>query len=189
MGQRDAGSIEFGGQAGKPFALRAEERWICVQTQAHKEMLAADNLRRQDYQCFVPSVFRQVRHARRVHTMLKPFFPRYVFAVLDLVRQPWRPVLHTIGVSSVIMGSERPKVVPEGIVEALIGATDSAGSLDFRDGLRVGQKVRLLTGPFADFVGRLERLDDKGRVAVLLDVMGGERRLWAERAAMQALSS
>jgi transcriptional antiterminator RfaH len=33
--------------------------------------------------------------------------------------------------------------------------------------------VKILTGPFADFVGTLERLDDQGRVKVLLDMMGG----------------
>jgi len=34
------------------------------------------------------------------------------------------------------------------------------------------QSVRILTGPFADFVGKLDRLDDAGRVRVLLDMMG-----------------
>jgi len=32
--------------------------------------------------------------------------------------------------------------------------------------------VRILTGPFAYFVGTLERLDDAGRVRVLLEMMG-----------------
>jgi transcription antitermination factor NusG len=32
--------------------------------------------------------------------------------------------------------------------------------------------VRILTGQFANFVGTLERLDDAGRVRVLLEMMG-----------------
>ena len=35
-----------------------------------------------------------------------------------------------------------------------------------------GQLVRILSGPFTDFVGTLERLDGAGRVKVLLDMMG-----------------
>jgi transcriptional antiterminator RfaH len=34
--------------------------------------------------------------------------------------------------------------------------------------------VKILTGPFADFVGTLEWLDGQGRVKVLLDMMGGK---------------
>jgi transcriptional antiterminator RfaH len=32
-------------------------------------------------------------------------------------------------------------------------------------------------GPFADFVGELEYLDDNGRVRVLLEIMGGKMRV------------
>jgi transcription antitermination factor NusG len=34
-----------------------------------------------------------------------------------------------------------------------------------------GQRVRIQCGPFSDFVGTLERLDEMGRVRVLLDMM------------------
>ena len=39
-------------------------------------------------------------------------------------------------------------------------------------GLTEGQCVRILSGPFADFVGTLARLDGAGRVQVLLELMG-----------------
>jgi transcriptional antiterminator RfaH len=34
--------------------------------------------------------------------------------------------------------------------------------------------VRVSAGPFADLVGRLQQLDDSGRVRILLEVLGGE---------------
>jgi transcription antitermination factor NusG len=57
-------------------------------------------------------------------------------------------------------------------VEALIARTDEANLTLFEAGLTKGQTVRILSGPFADFVGTLERLDESGRVRVLLDMMG-----------------
>jgi transcription antitermination factor NusG len=63
-------------------------------------------------------------------------------------------------------------LVPEGIVESLIERTDESNLTRLDDGLAPGQSVRILTGPFADFVGTLERLDEAGRVRVLLDMMG-----------------
>ena len=61
--------------------------------------------------------------------------------------------------------------VPVGIVESLIEQSD--GNVTRLDtGLVKGQHVRILSGPFADFVGTLERLDEAGRVQVLLEMMG-----------------
>ena len=50
--------------------------------------------------------------------------------------------------------------------------TDEANLTLFTSGLTTGQSVRILSGPFANFVGTLERLDDAGRVRVLLEMMG-----------------
>jgi transcriptional antiterminator RfaH len=57
-------------------------------------------------------------------------------------------------------------------VEALLEHTDEANLTLFQTDLRTGQLVRILTGQFANFVGTLERLDDAGRVRVLLEMMG-----------------
>ena len=57
-------------------------------------------------------------------------------------------------------------------MEALIEHTDEANLTLFQAGLSTGQTVQILTGPFANFVGTLERLDDAGRVRILLDMMG-----------------
>jgi transcriptional antiterminator RfaH len=49
--------------------------------------------------------------------------------------------------------------------------------VQFDYALRQGQIVKVAAGPFADLVGRLDRLDDKGRVSVLLEFMGGSVRV------------
>jgi hypothetical protein len=38
--------------------------------------------------------------------------------------------------------------------------------------LKEGQRLKVTAGPFADLVGQLEWLDDKGRVRLLLELMG-----------------
>lgn len=61
------------------------------------------------------------------------------------------------------------------MVEALVAACDARNVLRF-DGngrLRIGDRVRILAGPFADKFGVLERLGDQGRVRLLLEIMGG----------------
>jgi transcription antitermination factor NusG len=59
----------------------------------------------------------------------------------------------------------------------LIATTDDTNGVDFRDTLTLGQDVRFLTGPFAEKIGRLVSLDEAGRVAVLLEILGSERQI------------
>jgi len=77
-------------------------------------------------------------------------------------------------VVTLVMNGGEPSRVPAGIVEGLIAFSTEKGVIRFDHQLSPGQKVKILTGPFADFVGTLERLDDQGRVKVLLDMMGGQ---------------
>ena len=91
--------------------------------------------------------------------------------ILDLERDRWLSVRSTVGVAALFTQNGRPVPVPVGVVESLIERSD--GSLVRLDaGLIKGQNVRILSGPFADFVGTLEQLDDDGRTRVLLKVMG-----------------
>ena len=51
------------------------------------------------------------------------------------------------------------------------------GNIDFKFSLREGQSVKVTAGPFADLIGNLEKLDEKGRVRILLELMGGTVRV------------
>jgi len=177
------GRIDEDGVAGE------ESRWVCVRSQAKKEIFAAENLRKQEYDCYLPIVTKTVRHARRTKVVKASLFPRYMFVRLNRSEQQWRPILGTFGVSDMVMERGRPKPVPVGIVEALLEATNADGCTDFRHQVSVGQKVRLMSGPFYDLVGRLEKLDERGRVSVLLDILGGQRIVLADRATLQPVAA
>jgi transcriptional antiterminator RfaH len=71
------------------------------------------------------------------------------------------------------MQCDMPQPVPQGVVESLIASTDQNGLLCLEQRLRVGSSVRLTAGPFAEQLAILDRLDDSGRVRVLLNIMGG----------------
>ena len=140
----------------------------------HREASAQFNLHRQGYRSFAPGLRRTIRHARTMRNVIAPLFPGYIFVILDLSADRWRCVNSTIGVASLIMGVEQPTPVPPGIVEALVAATESSGTVRLDRDLEIGQKLRILSGPFAETLCRLAHLDDKGRVRVLLEFMGAE---------------
>jgi transcriptional antiterminator RfaH len=152
--------------------VQAGERWFVVHTHPKREWRAEAQLVNQGFRVFIPKRLKTVRHARKFTTVLAPFFPRYLFVALDPAQHRWRSVNGTFGVCSLVMVGESPQPVPVGVVEAMIAATDSNGRQVIDSNLEVGSSVRLLAGPFADQLGRLSRLDDAGRVHVLLEIMG-----------------
>lgn len=151
---------------------------------AHQESRAQLNLNRLGFRSFVPRLRRTVQHARRLRDTLKPLFPGYIFVTINLSKHRWRSINGTFGVASLIMGAEQPKPVPPGVVEALVASCENCAVVRLDDGLDIGQKVRILSGPFAETLCRLVHLDDRGRARVLLEIMGMEVAAQLDRSAI-----
>jgi transcription antitermination factor NusG len=97
-------------------ALSDCERWYAVHTLPFAEARSEGQLHRQGFRTFQPKRHKTVRHARRLSTVEAPFFPRYLFIVLDLARHQWRSVNGTFGVSRLVMWGEQPHPVPSELV-------------------------------------------------------------------------
>ncbi len=166
------------------LALEPNERWILVHTQPKSERKAELHLGAQGFRTHCPQIHKTIRHARQLRNVRAPLVPRYLFLILDPNRDRWLSVRSTVGVSTLVTCHDRPTPVPEGVVEALIARTDEANLALFEAPLIAGQKVRIVSGPFADFVGTLERLDDAGRVRVLLDMMASAVPIALHRSAL-----
>jgi transcriptional antiterminator RfaH len=148
--------------------------WYAVYTQPHAEAKAFEHLLRQGYSPYLPRYRTRVSHARRRQILLRPLFPRYLFAGVDRAAMPWRPILSTFGVTDLVRTGDEPTPVPAEIVAA-IREREEAGVFDRVDpqrSLRLGDLVRVTTGAFEDMVGRLVELREQDRVVVLLELLG-----------------
>jgi transcription elongation factor/antiterminator RfaH len=156
--------------ARRSLALAGDERWFLVHTLPKSEGRAEVHLRAQGFRTYLPQISRTIRHARQFRNVQAPLFPRYMFLILDLSRDQWLSVRSTIGVSTLFICEGRPIPVPAGVVEDLMSSHDqTAERLDL--GLAKGQSVRIMSGPFAELIGTLDRLDAGGRTRVLLEIM------------------
>jgi len=159
-------------------------RWFVAHTQPHRETRALVHLTHQGFRAFMPRYSKTVRHARQFRTINAPLFPRYLFIELDLDRDQWRSVNGTFGVSHLIMEGDRPKPIRSDAVSDLIAIADRAGTVSLGPTLLPGERVRLVTGPLAGQIGELVALDDNGRVRVLLDILGAQTTVRADRAGL-----
>jgi transcriptional antiterminator RfaH len=160
------------GAASAEFGPREGRRWYAVQCLSNRETGAAAHLENQDFPVFLPRRRKTRRHARRIETVLAPFFPGYLFVTLDLSRDRWRSVNGTYGVARLVMQGEAPAPVPAGVVEGLQQCCDDEGAIHWQGEIKPGQRVQIVDGALTELVGQLERLDSLGRVRVLLDILG-----------------
>jgi len=102
---------------------RSGPRWFVIASQSQAERRALDHLQQQGYEVFLP--LRTVRrcHHHVMRTLEVPLFAGYLFTQFDAHREPWRPILSTLGVYAMLRRSDgTPDPVARGVVEALQAA-------------------------------------------------------------------
>jgi transcription elongation factor/antiterminator RfaH len=157
--------------------MGSDMRWYAVRTHVHQEQRAQAQLENQGYQTCLLLIAKSVRHARRILNVKAPLFPGYLFVSLDITQQQWWPINSTYGVMGLITGGERPRTVPHGVVEVLEGLIQDNGLIEFTPKIQVGSRVEVVAGPFVGMIGELARHDGKGRIEVLLEIMGQQVRV------------
>lgn len=153
-------------------------RWYAVRTQPRAEERAQLNLRNQGFEVFTPRVARSVRHARRQEWRLSALFPGYTFIRLDASRQRWRPVDSTFGVASILKVGNAPAPLPVGLVEQLQALADENGAVTgLTEIIAVGDRVRVIGGPFDNWIGEVLSLPEKDRLLLLICMATRDVRL------------
>jgi transcription antitermination factor NusG len=159
-------------------------RWYCVETERAREAEVRDRLDDQGFGQFLPLVI-AMRPFRPGILQAKavPAFPGYVFVRFDAKADRWRSIIYTRGVKGLFCSSrDVPTPVPQRQMDVLLAlGYDRPIAEDPRPKLiEAGAKVRITTGPFADFDG-VCLWDDGKRVALMFDLFGHSNRVTVAR--------
>lgn len=146
--------------------------WLLAQVKPGGHDLAARNLERQRFVPFMPRRMQRVTAGRKKVDRPRPLFPGYVF-VGAFEAAPWRAIHGTYGISRLVTrGGGVPQPVPKALIDELRGRCGPDGLLLPPRQLAPGDAVRVVSGPFAELVARVERMTEAERVAVLVEMMG-----------------
>lgn len=152
--------------------------WHLVLCKPNQNHIAFKHLSRLDLDLFMPQHDVERRWRGRVLMAQRPVFAGYIFFSTGLAQAAWRSVGTTPGVSRIIgFGKAGPARVPNEIIAGLMQRCDASGRLQPDQDFAVGDTVRIASGPFADFVSEIEKIDANQRVHVLLEVLGGQTRV------------
>jgi transcriptional antiterminator RfaH len=149
-------------------------RWFVVLTKPASEQVAQVNLERQGFRVYSPRLSRPLFQRGRWVDRIVPLFPRYVFVQLDVARQSLSPVRSTSGVAALVRFGGEPKVVPNVIVDSLIGRADPESGLHHLSdrAFKRGAPVSIVAGAFSGLDGVFEREAGEERAVVLLHLLG-----------------
>jgi transcriptional antiterminator RfaH len=151
--------------------------WFLAQMKPNCVSIAERNLTRQGFRTFLPTEEVTRERQGKFVTAHRPLFPGYIFLSFDIKEGHWRKVNSTFGISRLVSFDREPAVVPLDLVSQLMLRCDATGRLLPPRLLKPGDQVMLTTGPFASFVGEVEKIAPDRRVWVLLEIMGGQTRV------------
>ena len=148
------------------------KEWFILQFKSNSHHLAAKNLNRQGFETFLPLHETTSRRLSRFINTSKPLFPGYMFIKFDRAESQWHKINNTYGVSRLITFNSLLKSIPTKFVDSLMKRYDSSGKLIPIQKLKEGDRVKILKGPFADFIASVENYESEQRIWVLMDLMG-----------------
>jgi len=116
----------------------------------------------------------EIKGGKKV-TSLKKVFPGYILVRMNLDDDSWYTVRNTPGVTGFVGASSKPTPLSRREVERFLGVQkeEDKPKPRYKPEWEVGDSVRVITGPFADFNGRIEDIDlDQSKVKVLVNIFG-----------------
>jgi transcriptional antiterminator RfaH len=157
--------------------------WSVVFTKPRQEAVARENLVRQGFLAYLPMLKQSKRRRGRWVGVVEPLFPRYLFVALEFGVQDLSPIRSTLGVVDLVRFGLEPATVPGGVVESLMAAEDPSAAchLGRTEPFRKGDRVTIASGPLAGVEAIFQESTGKGRVCLLLDLLGQANRVQIDR--------
>lgn len=156
---------------------------LCRPNQNH---IAFRNLTKAGFPAFMPRHHTSRRWRGRQIDGLRPVFGGYLFFSTDPAAPRWHEVTRMPGIGSLVKTSpQNIGCVPSSVVTGLMLRCDADGCLMPEDDFRQGEVLRMTCGPFAGFVGTVEKIDQDSRVYLLLDMLGRKTTVTVSHVAVE----
>jgi transcriptional antiterminator NusG len=115
----------------------------------------------------------EVKEGKR-RTVERRVFPGYILVQMIMTEESWYVVRNTPGVTGFVgMGNEPTPLRPEEVAQIIKRMEADAPRIKVT--YSIGQKVRIIDGPFNDFIGTVDDIDmERAKVRVMVSFFGRE---------------
>jgi transcriptional antiterminator NusG len=157
--------------------------WYVVHTYSGHEAKVAEQLRQRVIsmgledkvsEVLIPTQDKiQIRSGKK-ETVKEKIFPGYLLIRMVLTDQSWLTVRTTPGITGFVGLGTKPTPLETEEVKAIQKFSEIKAP-KFKAKFSLGEAVKIIDGPFADFLGTIDKIDeDKGRLRVLVSIFGRE---------------
>ena len=164
-------------------AKKNQKRWYIVHTYSGYENKVKVNLeKRIEYMNMGDKIFR-IEVPQKTVTQMKSgkkqekeekIFPGYVLVEMIMDEDSWYVVRHTAGVTKFVGSAKKPIPAKDSEIKKIINRSTSQTQKIELD-VKVGDKVRIISGPFADFdADIIEVYPDKSKLRANVSIFGRE---------------
>ncbi len=158
-------------------------KWYVVHTYSGHENKVATNLKQRiDTMKLAGKIFDIVVPTRNIVTVKhgkkeeqkEKIFPGYILVKMVLDDESWLAVRTTQGVTAFVGAGNKPTPISEREVETILKFMQMEAP-KYKASFSVGEAVKIVDGPFADFLGTIDSIDEeKGKIKVLVSIFGRE---------------
>lgn len=144
--------------------------WYAVHTRSRHESTVCDGLSLKSIDAFLPKIEAWSRRKDRRKKIQVPMFPGYLFVQLATADNHTRlDILKTAGVVKILgtTGGNIPIPVPDETIEAIRRLVDSKVEIQHYRYPRVGERARILDGPFREIEGIVVKADPRKDLFVI----------------------
>src|SRR6266550_2634803 len=114
----------------------------------------------------------EIKDGKRRHVQ-KRIFPGYILVKMVMSDESWYVVRNTPGVTSFVGSGNKPVPLQENELRSILKQVKQEPQI--RVEFRLGESVRVVDGPFADFLGKVDEINaEKGKLKVLVNMFGRE---------------
>ena len=158
-------------------------KWYIVHTYSgHENKVAKTLMQRVQAMGFEERIFDALVPTRdtirvrggKKETIKEKIFPGYILVNMDLSDEAWVLVRTTPGVTSFVGAQNKPTPIRDDEVQAIVAFVGQKDPV-YKAQFSMGEAVKITDGPFSDFLGTVESIDEgKGKIKVLVSIFGRE---------------
>ena len=155
------------------------DQWMVLRTKSRHEHIVESCLQRKSIMAYLPKykVTRRWKDRRRIVEL--PLFPGYVF--VQPSSDQYVDMRYIRGACGLVLVGNLPATMPEKDLEAVKILVNSGADLTIDANIVVGQRVKVVGGPFAGAEGELVRVKSEERLVINAHLLGSSVSVEVDR--------
>jgi transcription antitermination factor NusG len=150
--------------------ISKEKHWYALYTKPRHEYKARENIRNLTDEVYLPTIIVEKRWSDRKKKVEEPLFKNYLFVFADEYGRI--NCLKSPSIIKTVCFNGKPSIIPDWQIENLKKILTEKPEVFVSNKIEVGQKVKILDGPFRDVIGVVtEYRAGEKHLAVSIDLL------------------